>query len=326
MAMIFEDASRRRWRAAVAVFILAVLAAAGVVALSVAGLLVPTSLPDVLPRRTSVPTDSKTPFLREAKPAQTPEQKKLQAAIRLSERRRRNRLIRNSKAQSNPLPENASVAFLAHDDPNGPIELEKHIASIDVVVPDWFDMPGPGCDIVSHVDEGTRKLLARSNVIVLPRLVNLSNGEWRTGQIEALLSDDDNRQCVVAEITNRLIALKADGLNLDLEELAPEDSEPYLEFLVELRKALHEHDMRLTVDIAVNDPVYDIEYIGNVADAVMVMAYDEHFPTSAPGPIASDTWFREAVQSVQARLPVDRLCVVLGAYGYDWEESTPQKP
>jgi len=46
----------------------------------------------------------------------------------------------------------------------------------------------------------------------------------------------------------------------------------------------------LTVDVSFNDPAFDFEYIGNVSDAVMVMAYDQHYPASRPGPIASRIW------------------------------------
>jgi cellulose synthase/poly-beta-1,6-N-acetylglucosamine synthase-like glycosyltransferase/peptidoglycan/xylan/chitin deacetylase (PgdA/CDA1 family)/spore germination protein YaaH len=326
MAMIFEDASRRRWRLAVLIFIMIVLAGLGVLGLGIAGLVVPTAMPDVLPHRSSVETPHTTPFEREARPVVSVEEQRRLAALRLTERRRRNRLIRNSRGEPEPLPEDAVVAFLAHDDPPGVASLRAHLANVDVVVPDWFDVPGPGCDIVSHVDQETRVALQRSKVIVLPRLVNLSNNQWRGLQTAELLNNDESRQCVVREITQRLVQLGADGVNIDFEELAPEDSEPFLEFLVELRAALKEHDMRLTVDVAVHDPVYDMEYIGNIADAVMVMAYDEHYPSSEPGPVASETWFREALQEMKLRIPADRLVAVLGSYGYDWKEGTPREP
>jgi cellulose synthase/poly-beta-1,6-N-acetylglucosamine synthase-like glycosyltransferase/peptidoglycan/xylan/chitin deacetylase (PgdA/CDA1 family) len=77
--------------------------------------------------------------------------------------------------------------------------------------------------------------------------------------------------------------------------------------------------MRLTVSVPLFDPAYDIEYIGSVSDAVMIMTYDEHFPASQPGPIASREWFFEAVTEMKQRLPADRIVVVLGAYGYDWQ-------
>jgi cellulose synthase/poly-beta-1,6-N-acetylglucosamine synthase-like glycosyltransferase/peptidoglycan/xylan/chitin deacetylase (PgdA/CDA1 family)/spore germination protein YaaH len=329
MAMIFEDSSRRRWRLAVVVFVLTVLAGTAVVGLAIAGLLVPTqSMPNVLPRRRSIDTPLATPFEREAAPVVTPEEEGRLRAIRLEERRRRNKLVRTTLGESQPLalPEGSVVAFLAHDDPAAVASLTRHIEKVDVVVPDWFDVPGPGCDVVSHIDRETRALLERSNVLVMPRLVNLSNGVWRGTQVAEMLANDDTRRCVVAEITRRLVELRVDGVNIDLEELAPEDSEPFLEFLVELRAALRPRNMRLTVDVAVHDPVYDMEYIGNVADAVMIMAYDEHYPSSEPGPVASETWFREAIDEVKSRVPAERLVVVLGSYGYDWATSEPRTP
>ena len=86
-----------------------------------------------------------------------------------------------------------------------------------------------------------------------------------------------------AEAGERLAAIGAAGMNVDLEELQPEDSENFLELLVDLRNALHARSMRLTVDVPFHDPAFDFEYIGDVADAVMVMAYDQHYPASRPG-------------------------------------------
>src|SRR5262249_18322037 len=69
---------------------------------------------------------------------------------------------------------------------------------------------------------------------------------------------------------------------------------------------------------------FDIEYIGNVADAVMFMAYDQHFPASLPGPVAARTWFSESLDDVLPRLPPERVVMVLGSYGYDWNLSQPK--
>jgi cellulose synthase/poly-beta-1,6-N-acetylglucosamine synthase-like glycosyltransferase/peptidoglycan/xylan/chitin deacetylase (PgdA/CDA1 family) len=60
-----------------------------------------------------------------------------------------------------------------------------------------------------------------------------------------------------------------------------------------------------------------------LADAVMVMAYDEFFVSSAPGPVASRQWFQGIIRDVMELVPRDRIVILVGAYGYDWPLHQP---
>jgi hypothetical protein len=154
--------------------------------------------------------------------------------------------------------------------------------------------------------------------MVMPRVANLSGSEWRGEAIAALMRDDKARHCLVNKIVKRLVELEADGVNVDIEELAPEDTEPLLELLVDLKNALHPKGLRLSVDVSFYDPAYDLEFIGQLADATFVMAYDQHYPSSMPGPISGKKWFDDSVQQALQRVPKDRIVVALGGYCYDW--------
>jgi cellulose synthase/poly-beta-1,6-N-acetylglucosamine synthase-like glycosyltransferase/peptidoglycan/xylan/chitin deacetylase (PgdA/CDA1 family)/spore germination protein YaaH len=217
-----------------------------------------------------------------------------------------------------PLPEGSVVAFTVRDDAAAQASLERHVKQIDVVIPDWFSASGPGCELEEHIDAPTQRILAGNDVLVLPRLANLAQQVWQGGSFAALMRDDEQRACLVDKLTRRLSELGADGVNVDVEELVPEDSEPLLELLVDMKNALHARGMRLTVDVAFYDPAYDIEFIGQVADAVFVMGYDQHYPASGPGPVSGRKWFSESVQAALTRVKADRLVVAIGAYCYDW--------
>jgi cellulose synthase/poly-beta-1,6-N-acetylglucosamine synthase-like glycosyltransferase/peptidoglycan/xylan/chitin deacetylase (PgdA/CDA1 family)/spore germination protein YaaH len=317
--MIFEDPSKRRWHRALFVFSLLVIAALGALGISVASFIVPPRVPNPFSARSQVrATLVRASLAHDLRPVYTPAQKRRMQTIRAQEKRRRDKLVGDSKGTPLPLPQGAVVAFSVQDDAASVASLERHVANIDIVVPDWFELPGPGCDLVEHIDDKTRRVLGRADVLVLPRMANLVGEIWRGAQTSQFLADDKARECLVKKLVGRLAAVGAAGLNLDLEELQPEDSEAFLELIVELRTALHARAMRLTVDVPFHDPAFDFEYIGNVADAVMVMAYDQHYPASEPGPIASRTWLKESYDEVLPRLPADRVVVVLGSYGYDW--------
>jgi cellulose synthase/poly-beta-1,6-N-acetylglucosamine synthase-like glycosyltransferase/spore germination protein YaaH/peptidoglycan/xylan/chitin deacetylase (PgdA/CDA1 family) len=326
--MIFEDPSHRRWRRALIVFSLLTVTALLALGITLTSAMVPPQIANPFSSKSAVQaTNVQASLDHDVRPVYTAQQKKRMQVIRLQERKRRDKLVGYSKSVAVPLPAGAVVAFVVPDDPNSVASLEKHVANIDVVVPDWFSLTGSGCDLSEHIDDKTKRVLGRSeNVIVLPRLANLVNNEWKSADTSKFLSNDAARACIVKKLVSRLEAISAEGMNLDFEELQPEDSEPFLEFIVELRAALHAHSMRLTVDVPFHDPAFDFEYIGNVADAVMVMAYDEHYLASHPGPIASRSWLDDSLDEMLPRLPADRVVVVLGNYGYDWSTSDPSKP
>ena len=136
--------------------------------------------------------------------------------------------------------------------------------------------------------------------------------------------------CFVNKLTKRLVELGADGVNVDVEELAPEDSEPLLELLVDLKNALHARGMRLTVDVAFYDPAYDLEFIGQVADAVFVMGYDQHYPASKPGPVSGRKWFSRVragcAHAREGRPPRGRHRCLLLRLGRRRERSARREP
>jgi len=324
--MIFEDPKQRRWRFALLVFSAVAVSGLAIAGLVVSGLLVPPAIPDAFARRKIVSAaEAREGMEREIQPRLTEEQLKRLARMRAKNRWRRDRLVRDSREGAMPFAEGTLVAFVLEDDPLSVASLERHVGQLDVVSPDWFELPGPECDLVERSGEKLKRLLSRGGLIVLPRLANLYKGQWRGAETGEFLRSDEDRACLIEKLVERLEALEAEGVNIDLEELAPEDSEPFLEFLVELRKALHDRGMRLTVDVPFQDPAFDYEYIGKVADAVMVMAYDEHFPSSAAGPIASRKWLETSLKDLLPRIPKDRLVIVLGAYGYDWDIDAQKK-
>lgn len=59
------------------------------------------------------------------------------------------------------------------------------------------------------------------------------------------------------------------------------------------------------------------------ADLLLVMLYDEHWPGSAPGPIASPDWARERLARRIAEIGPSRIVVGLPVFGYHWRRDAP---
>ncbi|MFO0734551.1 MAG: glycosyltransferase [Labilithrix sp.] len=212
----------------------------------------------------------------------------------------------------------AAYVFAANDDPPGARSIDAHLSQMDVIVPDWFRLPGSGCEVTETVDDASRRWATRSDVGVVARLANLRADAWAKEEAGAMLRQPETRRCVIEKVTARAHALHARGVNVDLESLSADDAANLVDFMRELRAALGPHDL-LSIDVTPGDPAYDLARLGKIADAVILMAYDEHEETSAPGPIASTSWFAGVVDQARALVPADRLVAGIGSYCYDWQ-------
>ena len=129
----------------------------------------------------------------------------------------------------------------------------------------------------------------------------------------------DERKKLIADLLNA--AKDFDGLQIDFELVPKRDGDPYLTFLKELRAGLG-HKM-FTVALAarskkVANDVYDYEKILPVVDRILVMAYDEHWSTSAAGPVASLPWCKRVAEYSYKVIGKEKLIMGLPFYGRGW--------
>jgi spore germination protein len=64
--------------------------------------------------------------------------------------------------------------------------------------------------------------------------------------------------------------------------------------------------------------VYDYAALAHVADRVQVMAYDDHSPGGAAGPIAPLPWVRQVIAYARSQSAPSHYELGVPAYGYDW--------
>ena len=171
------------------------------------------------------------------------------------------------------------------------------------------------------MDQGLASELRAAGVKVLPRLTNIgADGEWFDKGLGAFLRNARSAAALRERLLAALAASGADGVNIDVENIQPEDKSAYVDWLSRLTEALHARKLSVTVDVPMSNKAFDYEAIGRIADAVVLMAYDQHWSTSGPGPIASRPWFENGVDQAIQRISADKLIVGVGAYAFDWTE------
>lgn len=114
-----------------------------------------------------------------------------------------------------------------------------------------------------------------------------------------------------------------DGVQLDFEYIPPEDSDNYLSFLKYLKSKIGKKQLTVCVHARTKKLERDAEdyaAIGKVADRIMIMAYDEHWSTSAPGSIASMDWCRRVADYALTVWPPEKYIMGAPFYGRTWPD------
>ncbi len=325
--MIFEDPSQRRWKMALIVFIgVAFLGAALIVNIVVTFFVAPP-LPSLQELNGSRGRAIQQ-LIKEEGPKK-PGKKNKPLKRSSGAMRHLKQFAREKKLPAFSQEKFLQTAFLAQGDPKSVDDLKDNIESIDMVSPDWYSISAVDCEVNENADPELAKYLGAQNVFVVPRFSNTdAAGEWKGQEFSQLLAVPTDRQCVIEVLKNMLLKVHADGLNLDIESLDPSAKNNFLDWLIELASALHDEHLYLSIDLPVNDEAFDYEAIGQIADIVLIMTYDEHYMTGPPGPIAGESWFQDGIDNAIKEIPKEKIIVVLGNYGYDWNvtKKTPATP
>ncbi len=212
-----------------------------------------------------------------------------------------------------------SIAYLHFGDQQQ--QLEQVAASqdvIDTISPNYitlqpdgsleFHPPAPGL-VQSYHSMGLR---------VIPYLSN----QWdRQSGINALEHLDTMADSIAAFVAEHDL----DGISVALENLTPGQREKYVSFIEQLRQKLPE-DKEISVAVAANpnsgtggwQGTYDYAALAQHADYLMLMAYDEHYQGSAPGPVASIDFVEDSVHYALTKTTPDNIVLGLPFYGRIW--------
>ncbi len=113
-----------------------------------------------------------------------------------------------------------------------------------------------------------------------------------------------------------------DGLQIDYEYIPGRDAQNFITFLQEVRRRLPAKKIFSVAVPArmrtIGDDIYHYPKIAAIADRVFIMAYDEHWSTSAPGSIASMGWCKKIAAYASSVIPSEKLVMGLPSYGRTW--------
>lgn len=136
-----------------------------------------------------------------------------------------------------------------------------------------------------------------------------------------LEAGDGARDQLVKDITE--VAKKFDGVQIDFESIGEKDGASFLEFLKMIKSGLEPgkiFSIALPAKTVNVQDAYDYKTISGVVDKVFIMAYDQHWSTSKPGPVASLSWCRDIMAYSKSVVPSDKLIMGIPLYGRSWQD------
>lgn len=212
------------------------------------------------------------------------------------------------------------------------MSLKRNATKITHLMPDWLHLSANGTGLderdydlaLNPYNVGVHDIVKNYKIALFPVLNNAGlEGKFEAnGEVHRLLASQKAQQGLIGTVTDWLVSHECQGLNVDFEELRDDDYPKLGTFLGRLRQALHSRNLKLSVDMEMQQ-LSDAASSADNADFVVLMDYDQHAEDSQAGPIAPIDWFSNNITQALAHIPANKLVIGIGNYGYDW--STDQK-
>ena len=163
---------------------------------------------------------------------------------------------------------------------------------------------------------------------VFPVISNLTpRGQFSTPLISRLIREGDFANQVFYNIRDFLARNRFDGVNLDLEHAQAGDRQLYTRFIQGWVRLFQQANFPVTLDVpakTADEPmaewkgVFDYRALGRVVDGAVIMTYEEHWPGSEPGSVASLPWVTKVIDYALSEMPASKIFMGIPLYGYDW--------
>lgn len=219
------------------------------------------------------------------------------------------------------------IGFVTTDNTKGPMGspgldyLAKTPQAVTYLAPLFYSVNADG-SLTSHVTTGVEAFAKKYHIKLMP-LVNNAGGN------HAFL---DNAQARHRAIRNIVAAVKNrgfDGVSIDFQLLPGSARVPLNTFMDELFGRLHPLHKVITVNIIPTEAqtgehgAYDEHTLARYSDQLVLMTYDRHDNSSAPGPVSPHDWVVAAVEhAIHEGVAPNKIYLGVNTYGYDWNTTT----
>lgn len=205
---------------------------------------------------------------------------------------------------------------------------------VNVVSPAFFHLNSNG-ELTENIGQQGQAYIewAHSNGYkVWPMVQNAGNGMMNV--TSSIMNDYNKRQNLINQIVNYCVKYKLDGINVDFENMKQEDKDMYSRFIIELTPRLKDMGVVVSVDVTAPDGsetwslCFDRNVIGDVADYIVFMAYDQYGTSSnKSGTTAGFDWVNVSLNKFlkTEEIESDKIILAIPLYTRLWTEDSSGK-
>lgn len=198
------------------------------------------------------------------------------------------------------------------------------LPGVNVVAPTWFHLNDTAGSIANRASSSYVSWAHRRGYQVWALFSNGFNKEIT----HAVLSSAEKREKVIDQLLIYAELYDLDGINIDFENVYLQDGPLFVQFVRELVPLAHQQGLVVSVDVTVKGGspnyslFYDREALGEIADYVILMTYDEHWAgSSEAGSVASLPWVEKGVLGLLEEVPREKLILGVPFYTRLWIET-----
>jgi spore germination protein YaaH len=227
--------------------------------------------------------------------------------------------------------------FYMTDRPNSVASFTEHAAQVDILVPAWYSVDGNGL-VWGGPDPSVLKTAAEHHVPVMPIVASAAQAE-----LHKLFTTAAARNSFLASLLSECQKHGYSGFQIDFENVNWTDRDLLSSLVADAAAALHKEKLQLTIATVPNAPgsagqsgyshwlyanwrgAYDLKALGQSADLICLMTYDQNTRWTQPGPVAGYPWTVENLEYALQFVPKEKLSLGIPLYGYHWFAGDPGK-
>ena len=189
---------------------------------------------------------------------------------------------------------------------------------LNCVSPDYFVLNQDGTLNVTKADSRFIDSMHSLNIKVKPFLSN--NWDKPSG-----IAGLNNKEALALQVSQAVYENNLDGVDVDIQNVSHLYKDLYTEFVKLLNEQMPDKEISVAVAANPNNWTqgwhgsYDYEKLAKNCDYLMIMAYDESFYASPPGPVASKKFVENSIKYALKYTTPDKLILGMPFYGRYWK-------
>ena len=204
---------------------------------------------------------------------------------------------------------------------------QNKLPGVNVLSPSWFIIANEKGKIKDKKGNASLDYVRQAHARGYQVWALITN-DFNPDMTKKLLASPMGRANAVREMKSLAKKYQLDGINIDFENIYPEDKDRLTDFVGEISRALQAEGLAVSMDITIPSSsgmwsrCYDRRALAEQVDYLMLMAYDEHSAASTvSGSVASLGWVEKGITATLAEgVPPRKLLLGMPLYMRIWQE------